>query len=314
MATSQLARVALNARVTSYAKGAGQSALERMTIANFLSPPVKVPGVKFEYWAYDDRAPYKIMKTARAIGGGANVLDTGGTVVTSVLDPNAIDAPIDQAELLTEPTLIMTLQERADEAAAAAALSYEYQVVSAALAAAGAGTDVNAAQPSTVDLKMILDQAILDVMLAAKSGSNQSVRILFGASAGLRFLNHQSIRGLFKGGRRDTATPPMGDVSDLLMNRPAVMQALTVVDSALEGLAASNGWLMDNAVLVFVANSAPTRRDPSFMKTFTLSDGVMKPGYYQSPDGRQEFAKLDWYTKPTVTNVTAVKRINLNAS
>ena len=149
MSATQLARVAQSAQVQNYSKGAGQSALDRMKIANFVAPVVPVPGTKFEYFAYDSKSPYKIMKTKRGIGGPAAVLDTGGATVTSTLDANAIDAPIDQAEQLAEPTLILTLQERADEAAQAAALAHDYEVVSAALAAAGAGTDYSAAQASS---------------------------------------------------------------------------------------------------------------------------------------------------------------------
>lgn len=314
MSATQLARVAQSAQVKNYSKGAGQSALDRMKIANFVAPVVPVPGTKFEYFAYDSAKPYKIMKTKRAIGGGAAVLDTGGAAVPSTLDANAIDAPIDQAEQLAEPTLILTLQERADEAAQAAALAHEYEVISAALAAAGSGTDYSAAQASSNDLKLLIDTASLAAMLAAKSGSNMGLRVLFGAAAGLRFLNHNTIRALFKGGAKSTATPSMEEVSALLLGSPKCMHALTVVDSAVEGLAASNGWLMDNAVLIFVASENPTRRDPSFMKTFALGDGIMRPGTYMSADGRQEFAKLDWYTKPTVTNSTAIIRLNFNAS
>jgi len=314
MSATQLARVAQSAQIKNYSKGAGQSALDRMLIANFVAPTVPVPGTKFEYWSYTSTAPYKIMKTKRSIGGGAAILDTGGVAVASTLDANAIDAPIDDAEKLAEPTLVLTLQERADEASQAAALAHEYEVISAALAAAGAGADYSAAQASSNDLKLLIDTASLAVMLGAQSGSNMGLRVLFGASAGLRFLNHNTIRSLFKGGAKSTATPSMADVSALLLGNPQCMHALTVVDSAVEGLAASNGWNMDNAVLIFVASANPTRRDPSFMKTFALGDGIMRPGTYMSADGRQEFAKLDWYTKPTVTNSSAVIRLNFNPS
>lgn len=311
---SQLSRVATSALVRQYAKGAAQSAMDRMTMAKFLSPVVPVPGTKFNYWSYDARAPYRIMNTKRAIHGGAAILETGGTEILSELVPNAIDAPIDQAEQLAEPTLILTLQERADEAAQAAALAHEYEVINLALASVGAGTDVNAAQDSDVDIKAILDQAILDVIKSAKVGSMLSVRMIVGASAGMRLMNHASIRSLYKGGAKSTATPGLMDLSSLFLGNPTVMQNLTVYDSAAEGLAEANNWVLDNAVLIFVNSDSPTRRDPGFMKTFALAGEIMRSGTYMSQDGRQEFAKMDWYTKPTVTNASAIKRINLNAA
>ena len=60
MSATQLSRVAQSASVINYAKGAGQSALDRMKIANFVAPVVPVPGTKFEYFAYDSISPYKI--------------------------------------------------------------------------------------------------------------------------------------------------------------------------------------------------------------------------------------------------------------
>ncbi len=311
---SQLSRVATSAIVQSYAKGSAQSALDRMEIANFLAPRVPVPGIKFDYWTYDSRSPYKIMNTKRALHGGAAVLETGGTKVSSELVANAIDAPIDEAEKMAEDTLQLTLMERADEAAQAAALSHEYEVIQAALTAAGAGTDYSAAQNSSNDLKLLMDTAILAVIKNAKCGSNMNVRALFGANAALRFLNHNTIRGLYKGGAKTTATPTMDEVSGLLMGKPQVKQALTVYDSSVEGLAESMNWVLDSSVLIFVSSDAPVRRSPDFMKTFCMGGQIMKTGTYMRQDGRVEVAKNDWYTKPTVTNTSAVIRLNFNAA
>ena len=304
----------MSAIVQNYAKGSAQSALDRMAIANFLAPRVPVPGTKFDYWTYDARSPYKIMNTKRPIGGGAAILETGGTKVSAELVANAIDAPIDEAEAMAEPSLQLTLMERADEASQAAALAHEYEVVQAALTAAGAGTDYSAAQASSNDLKLLIDTAILAVVKAAKMGSNMNVRVLFGANAALRFLNHNTIRALYKGGAKTTATPTLDEVGALLMGKPQVMQALTVYDAAVEGLAESLTWMLDASVLIFVASDNPVRRSPDFMKTFCLGGQIMKTGTYLSADGRQEVAKNDWYTKPTVTNSGAIIRLNFNAS
>lgn len=311
---SQLSRVATSSLVRNYAKGAAQSALDRMTMANFIAPVVPVPGIRFDYWTYDSKSPYKIMNTKRALYGGGALLDTGGSKTTAELQPNAIDAPIDEAEKMAEQDLVLTLQERADESAQASALAHEKEVIDLALATAGAGTDINAAQASGVDLKAIVDAAILGVVKAAKVGSMLRVRMVFGANAGLRAVNHTSIRGLFKGGTKSVAVPSMEELAGLFLGNPEIMQNLTVYDSAAEGGAESIQWMLDNAVLIFINSSTPTRRDPAFMKTFALSGQIMKSGTYMSQDGRQEFAKMDWYTKPTVTNASAIVRLNFNAS
>ena len=62
---------------------------------------------------------------------------------------------------------------------------------------------------------------------------------------------------------------------------------------------------------MFVANDSPTRRDPSFMKTFRLAGEWMKSGTYQSDDGRSEVAKMDWSQDVQVVNGAAAKLITL---
>ncbi|MES2705130.1 MAG: hypothetical protein V4726_00875 [Verrucomicrobiota bacterium] len=311
---SQLSRVASSAKVRNYARGAGQSAMDRMRIAKFLAPVCPVPGIKFQYWAYDSRAPFRVMNTKRVINGPAAQLETGGTLINDELVANAIDAPIDEIEKMGEEELEVTLMDRADEAAEAAALANEVDVLSVALAAAGAGTDINAAQASNVDLKLTIETAILGVYKAVKAGSNLRLRILFGASAGLRMSNHNSIRALYKGGAKTTATPSLQDLSGLIMGSPEVLHSLTVYDNSPEGTAENLAWNLDNQVLIFVGNDTPTRRDQSFMKTFAPRGEIMKSGSYIRPDGRGEVAKMDWFTKPKVTNAAACVLLNFNAA
>jgi hypothetical protein len=67
-------------------------------------------------------------------------------------------------------------------------------------------------------------------------------------------------------------------------------------------------------VLVFARKDAPTRRDPSFMKTFRLMNQFMVPGSYMRDDGRVEVAKFDWSEDVKVTNNAACVRLNIAAA
>ena len=70
-------------------------------------------------------------------------------------------------------------------------------------------------------------------------------------------------------------------------------------------------WVMlDGSVLVFARRPNPTRRDPSFMKTFRLMGKYMVPSSYMRDDGRVEVAKFDWSEDVRVTNSAAVVRLN----
>ncbi len=99
----------------------------------------------------------------------------------------------------------------------------------------------------------------------------------------------------------------------LIMGNPQAELALTVYDTAGEDLDPSISFVLDNSLLIFASMAAPTRHDPSFMKTFRLRNKFMVPGAYTSPDGRQQIAKFDWYCLPKVTNTAAVKRLNFTA-
>ena len=87
-----------------------------------------------------------------------------------------------------------------------------------------------------------------------------------------------------------------------------------VFDDAPEGVDEDIQFLLDSAVLVFARKAQPSRRDPSFMKTFRLMNQFMVPGSYMRDDGRVEVAKFDWSEDVQVSNANAAKRINVSAS
>jgi hypothetical protein len=85
-----------------------------------------------------------------------------------------------------------------------------------------------------------------------------------------------------------------------------------VFDSADQGAAANINFVLDTKVIVFARLATPTRRDPSFMKTFRLAGQWMKPGSYVTPDGRGEVAKFDWTEDVEVTNAPASQLLNIS--
>ena len=87
-----------------------------------------------------------------------------------------------------------------------------------------------------------------------------------------------------------------------------------IYDSTAEGKTEVVNFLLDTAVLVFARKDAPTRRDPSFMKTFRLMNQFMVPGSYMRDDGRVEVAKFDWSEDVKVTNSAACVRLNVSAT
>lgn len=309
-----------------FSLGAAQSAMQ--PVADFLAPTVEVPTSVGQYKEYSEKNRFHIPDTKRAIGGRATEIRFDASDKTYNCQPHALDYPVDNLEQLEAAALQDTLQEGATALAEMGALSHEKTVIDAALAAVGSGTDVNMSNAS-LDVVDTLDQEILNVLKAAKYGSLMGVGVLFGASAFRRLKNHPKIQGRFNvgsgsgrgngrsGGNQGGAAsvnPSLDDIKGLLIGNPDTRVSFMVQDSAGPGEAESMGFLLDDAVFIFARHPNPTRRDPSFMKTFRLAGQWMTPGSYVRDDGRVEVATFDWSEDIQVCNSGAAKRLNLNAS
>jgi hypothetical protein len=184
----------------------------------------------------------------------------------------------------------------------------------------GAGTNKtwNAAADPVADV----DDAILAVIKAAKYGSLMGVGVLYGATAWKIFKNQDKVRGRFvvgTGGNKDSgrlglAVPTEELAGQMFIGTPDVKTSYMIYDTAPEGKAESISFLLDSTILVFARKAAPSRRDPSFMKTFRLMNKFMVPGSYMRDDGRVEVAKFDWSEDVQVTNSTACVRLNIAAA
>jgi hypothetical protein len=156
-----------------------------------------------------------------------------------------------------------------------------------------------------------------------------NVGVILGTQAFRRMKNHPLVRGRFtvgtgtnrgngkSGGNTGGAAsinPSIDDLKGLFMGNPDVMVSFMCHDTAGPGKDASMSFLMTDSVLVFARHPNPTRRDPSFMKTFRLANQWMVPGAYKRDDGRVEVAKFDWSEDVVVTNTAAVARLNFNAA
>ncbi len=308
---SRLSDISASPVLREFAQGAAQSAI--MPVADFLAPTIEVPTSVGRYKKYTEKDRFRIPNTLRSIGGRATELRFEVTDETYNCEPHALDYPVDNLEKLESADLENALREGSVAVAEVAALSHEKSVIDAALAAAGAGTAKtwNAASDPVSDV----DAAIMQVIKAAKYGSLMGVGVLFGASAWVTFKNASAVRGRFvvgasgKGG--NLAVPTEANAGALFVGTPEVRASYMVYDDAAPGVAENVKFLLDSTVLVFARRPNPTRRDPSFMKTFRLMGKYMVPSSYMRDDGRVEVAKFDWSEDVRVTNSAAVVRLNV---
>lgn len=322
--STRISKISQSAPVVEYATSAAQDATATLEIANFIAPTVNVTLPNFRYMVYNTQNRFRIPNAERANGGEATQIKTGGTETSGVLKPYALDYPIDEFETagggdaLSDAQIQGIFNDAADVTAQLGALSWATTVTAAALTAAGAGTDLDSTNAS-LDLVNSLDAGIEAVAKASMCGQLCPVKVIIGTTAMRRLKNHVLVRGRFnngtKGGKGDLATggvnPTDVDVMGLLLGNPKTKVSWITYDAADEGATAAPTFALGNQVLIFASADAPSRVDPSFMKTFRLRDMWMKPGRYTRADGRGEVFKMDWYALPVVTNSTAIARYNI---
>lgn len=312
---SRLASVSTNPELKAFAQGAAQDSIQ--PVADFLAPTVPVPTSTGRYKVYTEKNRFRIPNTLRALGGRATELRFEATDATYDCQPHALDYPVDNLEQLEAEGLENTLREGAVAVAEVAALAHEKKVIDAALEAVGAGT--NKTWNSSADPVADIDEQILNVIKVAGYGSLMGVGVIFGASAFRIFKNQSAVKGRFIVGKNGgsglgLAIPTEDSASQLFLGNPQVKCSYMVYDTTAEGLTKSLAFLLDSTVLIFARKENPTRRDPSFMKTFRLMDNYMVPGSYTRDDGRVEVAKFDWSEDVKVTNSAAAIRLNIATS
>jgi hypothetical protein len=304
---SRLSDISASPTLKEFSQGAAQSNI--MPVADFLAPTVEVPTSVGRYKKYTEKNRFRIPATLRAIGGRAAELSFDVSDETFNCNPHALDYPVDNLEKLESGEIEDMLREGAISCAEVAALAHEKAVIDAALAAVGNGTAKT--WNSAADPVNDLDDAIMTVIKAAKYGSLMGIGVLFGAGAWKIFKNASAVRGrMIAGGGKDSlAVPSEVTAGSLLIGRPDVRTSYMVYDDGPEGKPADVKFVLDTSILIFARRANPTRRDPSFMKTFRLSGQYMVPGSYIREDGRVEVAKFDWSEDVKVTNSAAAVRL-----
>jgi hypothetical protein len=302
---SKLASISSSPTLREYSQGAAQSMTS--AVADFIAGTVPVATSTGYYKKYTAKHRFRIPDTRRALGGTATRVGFSASDETFNCAPHALDFPVDNLEKLESADLENIFQEGADMIAEVASLAHEKTVIDKAIEAVGAGTALSIG--ANDDIIKQLDQDILAVIKAAKFGGLMGVGVLVGAGAWAIIKNHASVRNRFvAGGKQQFANLNINQLGELLIAQSKCAVSLLCYDTAPEGLPEDIEFILDGDVLVFARRDQPTRRDPSFMKTFRLRGQFMVPGSYQTEDGRGEVAKFDWSEDVQVTNAAAAIR------
>src|SRR6266436_1455172 len=176
---SLLSQISSSPMLIEYAQGAAQSATQ--PVADFLAPTVPVGTAVGRFKKYTESDRFKLVNTARAVGGRATEIGFTALDANYNCQLNGLDFPFDLIETQEEAALENMLQAAATECAAQAALTHEFNVINLAMSTLGGGQ--NKTWTGAQDPISDLDNQILTVIKAAKYGSLMGVGVLFGATA-----------------------------------------------------------------------------------------------------------------------------------
>jgi hypothetical protein len=305
-----LATLSGRPKIREYAQGRARDATGE--IAEFLSPTVEVSSYVGKYSKYDETTRFKIPETLRSLGGDATQLSFAKTDQNFDCEPHALDVPLDNIEIdeASEAEGEDLLMEAADESAALGGMAHESRVIDTALTAVAATGGKGNWTGAAVDPVDELNQAIQDVYLAAGGFPSIEVGILLDP-AGLRmFFANAKVKGYFPGAKE--IAPSIENIQRLLIGKTDVRTTWLAIDTAAPGLAPNMQFKLSNKVIIFARSKTPTRRDPSFMKTFRRRGRWMIPGVYEKQDGRGKVVKMDWSEDIKIANALAAKRYDLS--
>lgn len=343
MAAGILGTIAASSYVREYAQGASQKGAS--ALSEFLAPTVNVPTLTGTYTKYDEKQRFRIIDTRRAPHQNATRVTLSGKQLTYVLEPHALDVPVDIIEQMTlegqsgglyangmqvggNAAALNTIAqnlfvEAADLAVEKAWLSHENRVLGLAVDNAGDGGSLapsGGVWDDAADPVLDIDTIIRAVRLAAP-GLNIEVGILFGYGAETIFRNQKNVKnriiiapGAAPAGGVGVNALDIAGYGALFQGKPATQSTAIVRDANPEGAEVSNEFLLDNSIIVFARARTPNRHDASAIKTLRPTGAWMVPGTYLSQDQRQQVAKMDWFESPFVGNAAAIYKLDVTTS
>lgn len=288
--------------IQNYAQAAAQESVGE--IADFIAPTVEVPKHTGKYKKYNKESRFKIPNTFRGIGGQATKVVFDRSDESYNCEPHALDSDLDDIEI-EESEGEDLLKETIDENTALASLAHEKEVVDIALANATNVTTGLIGKWSNADVDPVtqLNQQVKRVALAAGYGSIMRIGILLDPDSIISFFANPLVIKRFPG--IDAIAPTVENLQRLLIGKIESKVSWLAVDTEPKGKTSSLGFLFANKVMIFARLDKPTRRDPSFMKTFRLRNRWMQMSTARKQDERGEIVKLDWSKDVKATNTEA---------
>ena len=300
-----IASLSSNPTLATYIQGAGEQS--KSAVADFIAPDVPVPTMLGRFKIWKDKEKLVIPDTRRTLGSDGTFVDLTLNGGTYNCEPHALNVGVDFQEEQESNIVLNLIQAKARTAANLGGMAHEKRVLDKMIAGA-TGADAIDTTSGATDVIKILNLHLLDVIKGAKGwGANMELRVLFGAGALYKIINHSSIISRFKGTqpKGGFVSPTVTDIAAMLMLQCNAQVSLMVQDVNANKDAADVEFMLGDQVLVFASTPNPDDYDTSFMKTFRLMGQFMTGRYWTAPSGRQNYAGFDWSEDIQIVNAGA---------
>lgn len=300
-----------NKLLSNYARGI---ALDRgLGLAQFLAPIVATGAASGQYQDYSDKNAFAYYSSKRAVGHGRKKIEFSGSPAYFNVAPNGLEIDIDNHELQLAAGADngeQTLREaKLATLINAQLVGTEYDVWSTLRGAVTATSGVGNWTSSSATPISEIDTIIANIATATGKLANRMVLSL-GSWNILR--NHPNVTNRFNGGPNIAVS--LEQFRSLLIN-PEIEIRVGVLpyDANKPGKTASNANIIGADVWIAVVSETPDIYDPSFAKTFSVTDalvgGVLE---YDKPDQTGITMAVDWSYQTKVTASSAGARITIS--
>lgn len=286
---------------------------KKNSVAEFISPTVRVPAASGYFKYYNDKEAFQALDTSRGVGGQAKVVQFNAQDKSYNVKPQALDCPIDQLLFkdADQTTAMITYESYLGELVSVALTSHEslvFNVVSNAVTAEsglGSGWSTASGSSATVNPLSEIEKAYYEIATNIGEFPN---RILFGPNA-WRYVKHAYYsRGLYPMyANNDSEVKSffsgMGQGAEIRVGIIGKGSNLGQSTRTITNIAGAND------IYIFYASNNPSRLDRSAFKTFQMGRGLDNINQYWSPERRSDVLALDWNIDVQLTNPYAVKRI-----
>ncbi len=300
--------------LTQYAFGLMQDTGIALGLANILAPVVPTGATNGAFNKFDTTQAFKAyadIVARRAIGGQAQAIELLSTTDTYALEPYGLRIPIDNHERERAGDQIRMLEQgKTRTLTIACALSYLTHVTKLVKAAVSAKSKTGDWGNPNVDPIAEIDGLIVDIWKATGMLANHVV-IDFGAWVKLR--GNPNVLKKMPGA--DLATVSKERVQGLLVNPEASITIATTAVLTGGGLAntsATKEGVLSSSVLAFYNSAMPTEYDPSFCKTFAMSQQLFTEVYDYEQAPHLTWLENDWTCQPKIVSSSLCKRIDVS--